>query len=90
MSAIVPPTVIIENFGDTTMHIATCSDITDASTWTSGIENVVGHWFQGTDDSTTASLNAVDVTLTTASTGLFTFHCEEANRVGKLFVMSQN
>jgi len=82
------PTVVIENFGDTTLHIATFSELWNGDTWASSLPGVVGYWFQSTDDATTASQNAVDVALT-ASTGLFTFTCEEKEMEGKLYVMSQ-
>ena len=93
MAAVTPSTIIIENFGDTTLHIATFSNINSGSngdTWTSAIQGVNSYWFQPTDDTTTASMNAVDVTLTTPSTGLFTFTGEEHGRDGQLYVMSQN
>ena len=90
-NSISPNSVIIENFGDTTLHIATftggsVNNESAADTWASGIQGVQGFWFQGTDDTTTATMNAVDIS---ESSGTFTFLSEEKDREGRLFVMSQ-
>lgn len=77
------------NAGDLTLHIFTFSIIDDGGTFTSNINSVVSQWSNLTDDPTQEKEGA-DVTLTTASSGLFTIHVGENARAGDLFVLSNS
>lgn len=78
-------TVQRQNVGSLSRIIATFSDIDDDGTWSSGIPNPIGYWLNPTDDPTQTK-EGIDVTLTTAATGVFTFHCGENTRTGVLYV----
>ena len=85
-----PDSVIIESVGSLTLRIATFStnDIDDTDYWTSGIQGIVGYWGNLTDDGTQTK-EGIDITLTTASTGLLTFNVGEGNRTGVIYVLSR-
>lgn len=93
MAAITPTTTLTENFGSTTMYIATFSGINTTTpetgdTWTSNIPSVVGHWFHATDDPTTQTSGRVDVSLSAVSSGQFRFRAGETDKAGQLYVLS--
>ena len=91
MAAKTPDSVIVESCGSLTLRIATFStnDIDDGDTWTSNIPGVVGYWGNLTDDGTQAK-EGIDITLTTAATGVFTFNVGEDNRTGLIYVLSRS
>jgi hypothetical protein len=78
-----------ESVGDLTLTIATFSDIDDGGTWTSKIPGIVGYWGNLTDDGTQTK-EGIDITLTTASTGLLTFNVGENSRTGVIYVLSMS
>ena len=88
MAAKTPDSILTENTGSSTMHIATFStnDIDDGDTWTSGIPSVIGFWAHATDDPTITK-ESIDVG---QSAGVFTFYTGEANRQGILYVLSKS
>ncbi len=90
MAAKTPVSVIRENVGSLTLHIATftTNDLDDGDTWTSGINGVLAAWCNGTDDPTTQASNGIDVGFTAA--GVFTFYPGEDNRTGILMVLSKS
>lgn len=78
--------VIRENAGSTTLHIATFTTIDDGGTWTSNIAEIVGYWANGTDDPTQTK-EGIDVSV---STSTFTFNVGENARTGMLYVLSRS
>ena len=87
MAAITPSSVLRENAGSTTLHIATfAATVDDDDTWASAISHIVGYWANGTDDPTQTK-EAIDVSL---STSTFTFRCGEDNRGIMLYVLSKS
>lgn len=89
MAAKTPTKIYRESCGSVTKVIAVFSgtnDIDDNDTWATGIPNITGYWCNPTDDPTTQTKEAIDVTLTTPSTGLLTFRVGEANREGVVHV----
>lgn len=93
MAVITPDSVIHENFGDTTLHIADFTGINTTAPETGDIYNsslqaVVGYWFHVTDDPTTQTSGRLDVSLISASTGQFRFRTSETGKDGKLTIMS--
>jgi len=76
---------IRETFGSLYLHIATFSDIDNASTYASGIKRVVGYWANATDDPSQGN-EKIDVA---ESSGTFTFSTGEASRTGMLYVLSE-
>jgi len=91
MAAKTPDSVLRENLGSLTLHIATfsTSDIDDGDTWTSKIPGIVGYWGNLTDDGTQTK-EGIDITLTTAATGVMTFNVGEDNRTGVIYVLSKS
>ena len=86
MAAITPTTVLRENAGSLTLHIATfAATADDNDTYASGIESIVGYWANGTDDPTQTK-EGIDVSL---SGSTFTFRTGEADRGIMLYVLSQ-
>jgi len=90
--SVTPDSVETYNFGGATMHVANF-DTTSVNTgprtfYSSSLPAVVGYWFNPTDTPTTASLNAVNVSLISGSDGQFRFTASETNRTGKLFILS--
>lgn len=86
-----PTSVEIYNLGGVTLHVVNFSTISGSAAadyYGSSMPAIVGYWFNPTDTPTTASLNAVDVSLTSSSTGLFRFFAKEQSRQGKLYVLS--
>ena len=82
-------TVQRESFGSLTLTIATFSNIDDGGTWTSKISGIVGYWGNLTDDGTQTK-EGIDITLTTAATGVFTFNVGENSRTGVIYVLSKS
>jgi hypothetical protein len=91
MAAKTPDSVLIESLGSLKLTIATFSsnDIDDGDTWTSKIAGIVGYWGNLTDDGTQAK-EGIDITLTTAATGVLTFNVGEDNRTGVIYVLSKS
>ena len=88
-----PDSVEIENWGQLTMHIANfdTNAINSAggrSFYSSSLQAIAGYWFNPTDTPTTASLNAVNVSLFGASDNQFRFTSSETNRTGKLYILT--
>lgn len=79
-----------ESVGDLTLTIATFSDLDDGDTWASGIQSVVAFWGNCTDAAGTQGNEGVDMNLTTASTGTFTFYLGEDNRTAMIYVLSSS
>ena len=78
------------NLGGVTLNVVNFSTNTVGTNdyYGSSLHSVVGYWFNATDTPTTASLNAVEVSLISASTGLFKFFPKETGRNGKLYVLT--
>jgi hypothetical protein len=91
MAAKTPDSIQQESLGSLKLIIATFStnDIDDGDTWASGIRGVVGYWGNLTDDGTQAK-EGIDITLTTAATGAFTFNVGEDNRTGLVYVLAKS
>lgn len=89
MAAITPSAISRQSAGSNTEIIATFTDIDDGDTYTSNIPSVVGFWANGTDAPGTTGNTGIDVTLTTATTGLFTFNTAEDNRTGVLHILAK-
>ena len=93
MAAKTPDSITRASMGDLTMIVAkfegatTANSIDDADTWTSNIPSTVAHWCTGTDNPTT-NTHGVDVGLTDAPTGEFTFSVGAANKTCTLFVLT--
>ena len=88
--AITPSSITRNSAGSNTLIMATFDDgdVDDGETWTSNIPSVVGFWFNR-NDSPTQGKEGVDVTLTTATTGVFTFNVGEDNAGGILHVLAK-
>jgi len=87
--AITPESITRHSAGSNTLISATfaADEVDDGETWTSNIPSVVGWWFNANDDPTQTK-EKVDVTLTTPTTGVFTFHTSDADdRTGILHVL---
>ena len=91
MASKTPDSIVQESLGSLKLHIATFStnDIDDTDYWTSKIPGIVGYWGNLTDDGTQTK-EGIDITLTTASTGLLTFNVGESNRTGVIYVLSKS
>ena len=89
MAAATLSTTWRESIGDLTLTIATFSNINNTNTWASNIQGVIGYWGNCTDDPTQTK-EGIDITLTTASTGEFTFQTGENSRVGMIYVLSSS
>lgn len=88
-----PDSVETYNLGGVTLNVVNFTTNTVSASaaedyYASSLNAVVGYWFNPTDTPTTASLNAVEVSLASTSTGLFQFFAKEAARNGKLYVLS--
>lgn len=81
-------TIQRERWGSLELHIIPFTVIDDTNTYASGIKKIVGYWANGTDDPTQEK-EAIDVRITTASTGTFTFSTGENDRAGTLYVLSE-
>lgn len=88
-----PDSVETYNLGGVTLHVHnfitnTINALGGRSFYSSSLQSVVGYWFNATDTPTTASLNAVEVSLISAATGQFRFNVSEGVRSGKLYTLS--
>ena len=85
--AITAASVIREGVGSLNMHKVTFTDgeVDDGETYVSGLQGIVGYWFNATDNPTTQASNGVDVSL---ATGTFTFNCGENDRNGFLMILT--
>lgn len=92
MAAKTADSIIKHNFGSMTLYVATFStnDIDDGDTWASGIPYPVAYWGNLTDDPTAQTNGQLNVALSTASTGAFTFYTGESNRTGKIYVLTKS
>lgn len=81
------------NLGGVTLHVhnfitnGVCVG-SDTDVYGSSLQAIVGSWFNPTDTPTTGSLNAVEVSLASAATGLIKFFSKEQSREGKLYTLS--
>lgn len=82
-------TIQLESVGSLTLRIIPFTSVTNAYTYTSGIQDVVGYWAGCNVATGTTGAEGVDVVLTTASSGLFTFYCAEVKTAVSLFVLSR-
>lgn len=89
MAAKTPSAISRQSAGSNTEIIATFTDIDNADTYKSNIPSVVGYWATGTDAPTNKGHENIDVTLTTASNGTFTFNTGEDNRTGILHILAK-
>ena len=85
MAAKTPSSVIVDNLGSLNLIRAVFADIDNDDTWVSGIENIVDHWFNRTDDPTAGTEG---VGLSNAS-GTVTFYTGEDNVTGTCFVLTR-
>ena len=86
-----PTSTKIHSMGDLTMHIAEFNDITTASTWASGIPNVVAFWARSYAGSTTgeaALVMSVSHSVSSTTGGTFTFYPVSNATSGTLFALS--
>ena len=95
MGAKTPETVTRENLGSATLIVAsfdgatTANSIDTSDTWASGIPSAIAWWAVGTNSPTTNTMG-IDMNLTTASTGVFTFYTGSADRNCKVYVLARN
>jgi hypothetical protein len=90
MAAKTPSTTIKESWGSLTLYISTFTDIDDGDTWASAIPYPVGYWINCTDDPDTQTSGKIDLTLSTASTGAFTFQAGEDDRAAMVYVLTKS
>ena len=92
MGAKTADTIQKHNFGSMTLYVATFStnDIDDGDTWASGIPYPIAYWGNLTDAASAQTNNQVNVTLSTASSGAFTFQTGESNRTGVIYVLTKS
>jgi len=77
--------------GDLTMHIVEFNNITTASTWASGIPNVITFWARsaaGTSTGEAALVMSVTNSVSSTTGSTFTFHPVSNATTGTLFVLS--
>ena len=95
MAAKTPETIIRENLGSLSLIVAsfdgatTLNSIDTSDTWASGIPSTVAWWAVGTNSPTT-NTEGIDMNLTTASNGTFTFYTGSENRNAKVYVLARN
>lgn len=87
MAAITPATVVEVNLGGTRLLICKFTAMSTGDTWTSGVKGVLAHWADATSQQATQASAGVNATLTTASTGVFTFKPGEDAVAATLFVI---
>lgn len=88
MAAITPSSVLRENAGSMTLHIATFAATADSGdTWASAIAHIIGFWANGADTPTVQTVEGIDVAL---SSSTFTFYPGEADRGIMLYVLSKS
>jgi hypothetical protein len=73
--------------GSLKLQVFTFTDIDDADTWTSGLNNIVGWWLNATDDATSVTSSGIDAN--TTSNGVFKFNTDENSRTAQMFVLSR-
>ena len=67
------------------------NDIDDGDYWTSKIQGIVGYWGSlSQNPTTTGTGEGIDITLTTANTGKFTFNVGEDSCTGVIYVLSRS
>ena len=87
MAAILPTTLIRENAGSLTLHIATfAATLDNDDTYASAIPGIVGYWANGTSDPTQQK-EGINVSL---SGSTFTFRTGEDNVGVMLYVLSRS
>lgn len=88
MAAITPTsTVKVAALGPFRLTVAIFSTVSVNDTWTSGIKGVLAQW-ASLDTVTTQASAGINVVLTTASTGVFTFKPGEDAHAMQLFILS--
>lgn len=92
MAAITPDSVVRENAGSLTLHIATfiTNDIDDADTWTSNIPGIVGVWCNTIDNPTSTTDTALSLSISNITTGQVTFFAGEVTRAANVYVVSRS
>ena len=92
MAAITPDTILRENMGSLTLHIATfiTNDIDDADTWASGIPGIVSVWNNTIDNPTSTTDTALNVSISNLATGQLTFFAGEVTRAAYVYVVSRS
>ena len=91
--SLTPDSVETDNLGGVTLYTVNFeTNKVNASGprgfYSSSLNAIVGYWFNPTDTPTTASLNAVDVSLIGAASNQFRFTGSSTNRAGKLYVLN--
>lgn len=76
---------IREGVGDMLLHVVSFSDLDDTDTYVSGLQGIVTWWATATDNPSTQTNNALDVS---ESSGTFTFNSGENDRVAKLVILT--
>jgi len=91
--SLTPDSVEIDNLGGVTLHTVNFIDSTVNGSgprgfYSSSLNAIVGYWFNATDTPTTASQNAIDVSLIAGAVGQFRFTGNQTARAGKLYVLT--
>lgn len=91
--SLTPDSVEIDNLGGVTLHTVNFIDSTVNGSgprgfYSSSLNSIVGYWFNSTDTPTTASQNAMDVSLISGTIGQFRFTGDQTARAGKLYVLT--
>ena len=76
---------IRNSVGSMNLHIVSFSDLDDTDTYASGLHGIVSWWATATDNPTTQTNNALDVS---EASGTFTFNSGEDNRTAKLYILT--
>ena len=88
MAAITPTSVTkVASLGNLKLSCAKFSTCSVSDTWTSGIKGVFAQW-ASLDTVTTQASAGINVVLTTALTGVFTFKPGEDAHAMQLFILS--
>lgn len=87
MAALTPSRVTRTSAGDLTVHIVDFSTVSDADTYASAIEGIIGHNYQVTADPTTNTSAGANVAL---SGSTFTFFPGVDALTGTLFVYARS
>ena len=90
MAAKTPSSVKIENFGTSTMYIASFADIDSGDTWASNVTEAIMYWANPTDNPTRLFEN-IDVSYSNSATtsGVFNFYPAENSRTCDLYVLTR-
>jgi len=86
-----PTSTKIHSMGDLTMHVVEFTNITTASTWASGIPNVLAWWarsYAGTATGEAALVMSVSHSVSSTTGGTFTFNPVANATSGTLFALS--